>query len=253
MPTWLSIYPQFGMVRVVYLMNFNCVVKHQCLGSFTDLGWGHEVVQIIAILFVDAAVMFLLGLYLDTVLPSPYGVPSHYCLCLGKVCRRGACQPGITQQKPEIQLGNMASAGNSGMDTELLNTCDNEDSLGLGTEEDSGVMQERIDVADYFATAATKDADVVVAADSLRKVFRCKGREGKKVAVQGLSLLLKRGQCFGLLGPNGAGKTTSIKMLTGEGSLLQHLATCPPESKCVHEMLARLPDTITREGRDRRT
>lgn len=44
---------------------------------------------------------------------------------------------------------------------------------------------------------------------SLKKVF------DDKVAVQDLSLSVKRGEVFGFLGPNGAGKTTSVKMLLG--------------------------------------
>ena len=43
----------------------------------------------------------------------------------------------------------------------------------------------------------------------LRKVF------GGKVAVDGLSLEVGRGEVFGFLGPNGAGKTTAVKMLMG--------------------------------------
>jgi ABC-2 type transport system ATP-binding protein len=35
------------------------------------------------------------------------------------------------------------------------------------------------------------------------------------VAVDGLSLAVYRGECFGLLGPNGAGKTTTIEILEG--------------------------------------
>jgi len=35
------------------------------------------------------------------------------------------------------------------------------------------------------------------------------------VAVDGLSLSVSRGECFGLLGPNGAGKTTTIEILEG--------------------------------------
>ena len=44
----------------------------------------------------------------------------------------------------------------------------------------------------------------------LRKVYA-----NGKVAVDGLSVKLRDGECFGLLGPNGAGKTTAISMLTG--------------------------------------
>ncbi len=43
----------------------------------------------------------------------------------------------------------------------------------------------------------------------LRKSF------GKTVAVDGLSLEVRRGEVFGLLGPNGAGKTTTIHMAVG--------------------------------------
>jgi ABC-2 type transport system ATP-binding protein len=47
---------------------------------------------------------------------------------------------------------------------------------------------------------------------------RCDGltkRYGDVVAVNGLSLHVRRGECFGLLGPNGAGKTTTIEILEG--------------------------------------
>ena len=38
---------------------------------------------------------------------------------------------------------------------------------------------------------------------------------GDHVAVQNVSIQLKRGEVLGLLGPNGAGKTTTMRMLTG--------------------------------------
>lgn len=44
---------------------------------------------------------------------------------------------------------------------------------------------------------------------NLRKRF------GDTVAVDGLALEVRRGECFGLLGPNGAGKTTTIELLEG--------------------------------------
>ncbi len=40
-------------------------------------------------------------------------------------------------------------------------------------------------------------------------------RFGSKVAVDGLTLEITRGEVFGFLGPNGAGKTTTVRMLAG--------------------------------------
>lgn len=40
-------------------------------------------------------------------------------------------------------------------------------------------------------------------------------RYGQTTVVDGLSLRVQRGQCFGLLGPNGAGKTTTLRLLLG--------------------------------------
>ena len=40
-----------------------------------------------------------------------------------------------------------------------------------------------------------------------------------KIAVDNLSLTIKRGMFFGLLGPNGAGKSTTIKCITGIGKI----------------------------------
>jgi ABC-2 type transport system ATP-binding protein len=48
--------------------------------------------------------------------------------------------------------------------------------------------------------------------------LRCEGlvkRYQDVVAVDGLDLVVRRGECFGLLGPNGAGKTTTIEMVQG--------------------------------------
>lgn len=46
----------------------------------------------------------------------------------------------------------------------------------------------------------------------LEKVSR---RYGARVAVDGLTLEVRRGEIFGLLGPNGAGKTTTVSMCVG--------------------------------------
>ena len=55
----------------------------------------------------------------------------------------------------------------------------------------------------------TNSTDLAIDAIRLRKEF------GNKVAVEDLTLEVKRGEVFGFLGPNGAGKTTAVKMLMG--------------------------------------
>jgi ABC-2 type transport system ATP-binding protein len=51
--------------------------------------------------------------------------------------------------------------------------------------------------------------DLAVKCEAIEK------RYGDVVAVDGLTLHVRRGECFGLLGPNGGGKTTTIEILEG--------------------------------------
>lgn len=52
------------------------------------------------------------------------------------------------------------------------------------------------------------DSDFAISVNGLVKTY------GKKVAVDGVSFAVRKGEIFGFLGPNGAGKTTTIKVLT---------------------------------------
>jgi ABC-2 type transport system ATP-binding protein len=62
--------------------------------------------------------------------------------------------------------------------------------------------------ADTEAAAAGR-ASPAVHAIELRKCYR------DTVALDGLSMTVRRGEVFGFLGPNGAGKTTAVKLLLG--------------------------------------
>jgi ABC-2 type transport system ATP-binding protein len=52
------------------------------------------------------------------------------------------------------------------------------------------------------------DGDIVIV-HNLRKTY------GDRLAVEGITFSIARGEIFGLLGPNGAGKSTTISMLSG--------------------------------------
>ncbi|OQU80393.1 hypothetical protein SORBI_3007G120200 [Sorghum bicolor] len=62
-----------------------------------------------------------------------------------------------------------------------------------------------------------KDMDMrnMIICHNLKKVYPGKNGNPDKHAVKGLSLALRKGQCFGMLGPNGAGKTSFINMMIG--------------------------------------
>ena len=78
----------------------------------------------------------------------------------------------------------------------------------LQVAEDSDVRQE----AQRVAQTPLKD---LLATDSL-VLKDIKKYYGPFLAVDGLSVGIPQGECFGLLGVNGAGKTTTFKMLTGD-------------------------------------
>src|ERR1700712_1664987 len=51
--------------------------------------------------------------------------------------------------------------------------------------------------------------DTIVSTDRLSK------RYGDRLAVDAVSLTVRRGEVYGFLGPNGAGKTTTLRMILG--------------------------------------
>jgi ABC-2 type transport system ATP-binding protein len=55
--------------------------------------------------------------------------------------------------------------------------------------------------------------DCAIRVKDLRKEYP--GRDGPVLAVNGIDLEIRVGECFGLLGPNGAGKTTTVEILEG--------------------------------------
>jgi ABC-type multidrug transport system ATPase subunit len=65
-------------------------------------------------------------------------------------------------------------------------------------------------LGDFAALRETFRMSPVISIQNLRVLY------GDFVAVDGLSLDIKKGELFGLLGPNGAGKSTTIRVLIGQ-------------------------------------
>ena len=57
-------------------------------------------------------------------------------------------------------------------------------------------------------------SDTVIRTNELTKIFE-KGKKKEVVALNAVSVDIKKGEVFGLLGPNGSGKTTLIRVLVG--------------------------------------
>lgn len=55
--------------------------------------------------------------------------------------------------------------------------------------------------------------------DNILEIKDLTKKYDEKIAVDNLSLTIRRGMFFGLLGPNGAGKSTTIKCITGIGKI----------------------------------
>jgi ABC-2 type transport system ATP-binding protein len=86
----------------------------------------------------------------------------------------------------------------------------------------------------------SSDTETIVVQD-LTKAY------GEFVALDRLSLTLRRGQILGLIGPNGAGKTTAIKILVGlarptSGSATIAGCDCVRQPKKIKRLVGYMPD-----------
>lgn len=88
------------------------------------------------------------------------------------------------------------------------------------------------------------EADIAIAIRDVKK------RYGAVTAVDGVSLDVRKGECFGLLGPNGAGKTTTLSMVStlvrpDSGSIVVNGADAARDAGGVRRSLGHVPQEVS--------
>lgn len=132
---------------------------------------------VLGMLIIESLVYAVITWYVEAVFPGSYGIPKPFYFPFTKSYWCGVSQDNTMQVNSEEEMGPVDRADNPDIEDE------------------------------------THDLPVGVSIKNLRKVF--KGSTGSKVAVDGLSLQMYKGQITALLGHNGAGKTTTMSILTG--------------------------------------
>ena len=127
------------------------------------------------IMAIEWPLFLLAAFYLDQVLDAGTGVRQPWNFCL---------------QKESVRAESLVGSG--GEEKRKANSSANGAALNGGTPQ-----------------------DVVIEAVGLTKVWPAADGNPAKMAVDNVSLTLRKRECFGLLGQNGAGKTTTIMMLCG--------------------------------------
>jgi ATP-binding cassette subfamily A (ABC1) protein 3 len=140
---------------------------------------------VLGMLLLDTLWLTLLGLYLDKVLPSTYGVTHVPWFCLLPSYWTSSTLDGVADISDDDAT---SAAVPEQVGKDVLEPA----TLALRQQEANGTCVRTL---------------------GLRKVYETV--IGPKVAVENLTLTMYEGEIFALLGHNGAGKTTTLHMLTG--------------------------------------
>lgn len=182
---WLGLNPIPNYCRVLYLLADQCA-WNECVSGFQDVD--PEVIKCLVQLYLNAIVYFIIGVYLEQVVPSTFGVPRHPLFFL---------ETTIKQNLPRLYIILFTEEGKLAkhVDTTLEG-------------EDIDVRRERSAVnnlmkEDYqYYPLVIKD---------IQKIYPGIIDNQPKIANKSITFKINKGELFGLLGPNGAGKTTLMQ------------------------------------------
>lgn len=176
----LSVLPNVCMNQVIKQIFFYNFFTREGLSfsAGSTVYQGYSFRNGMLILFLDTVGFGLLGLYLDQVIPTQFGVAKPWnflCKC---------------KKKAHIGVG--------------------EGYERLMDDDDVGPGKNRANFEPVGDTLKKQEKT-----NECLKVRGLVKRFGEKKAVNGTSMTMYKGQIFALLGHNGAGKTTTLSMLTG--------------------------------------
>ncbi|KAG0592931.1 hypothetical protein KC19_1G291300 [Ceratodon purpureus] len=156
---------------------------------------------VLIILAVEAIVFMLLTLYLDQVVASGGGIRKHPLFFLNFKRKDKSIGSTLASSRSNSRKISGSSKSLSHMAVEDKKAVKRQD-----------VEREREQVEELAANPTT---EYPIVCDNLKKVYPARDGNPPKYAVNGFSLAVPKGECFGILGPNGAGKTSSINMMIG--------------------------------------
>ncbi len=187
--TFLTLFPPFALYRgFAYFAAFKDAWTNP-YSENTFLTWQEvapdsPLATVLITFALEGPLLLLLVLWLDQVLTSGYGVPQHPLFFLGY---------SYDNRAGKLALADLEAAGGQSKGRDVA-------------KEEARVRQQE---------GLSRHEQDAVRVLELEKVYPGMHGNPPKHAVQGLTVGIRRGECFGMLGPNGAGKTTSINMLIG--------------------------------------
>ncbi|GAB4824041.1 hypothetical protein N2152v2_011087 [Parachlorella kessleri] len=222
---FLELIPGFALYRGLYeIAQYSFRASYQDSTGLTWSNFGdpnNGMIGVMIIFAVEGVVFLLLAWYLEQVTNTGIGVPRHPLFFLGSRFSSTRSAARVTAKSKSVDDAVEVPVEAEDVRAERLRVeqlLQRASSLSVGPNAKDSTISSGDSGSEQLGVEQQPqlwEEGCSIMVQDLWKVFPPAGGNKEKVAVRGLSLAIRRGECFGLLGPNGAGKSTAINMLTG--------------------------------------